>query len=294
MSIREQLKAQAAQAVESGAATNLSEQREGGGGGERVALEGWVRARLVGVIEIGSHATKFKKEGADQVRLEFALVGGKGKDSEGVAHEVYNAEFPTIIKPWPVTLSNVASGQCAKLFNGLNWMKQDVGSFAEMLGTLVKVKLYIRKGNDGKLYTEIDLKAGFERPENDDLEIYKDPDVDDKFYRAFLWNAPTQAQWDSIYQKPYKDKDGNEKDNNRLQNEIQKALNYVGSPIQQMLEGTDGLPSLEYDAKADVMPDLDEGNDDNEPPFDTDPEEAPVAKPARKKIAATDIPVPTE
>ena len=78
--------------------------------------------------------------------------------------------------------------------------------------------------------------------------MYPAPDLPDDKYQLFLWNSPTMEQWESIFI------DGTTqegKSKNYIQEKIQKATNFVGSPVERLLmSGGVSLPTLATDDSA--------------------------------------------
>ena len=80
-------------------------------------------------------------------------------------------------------------------------------------------------------------------------QLYQAPELPDDKYQLFLWNSPTIEQWKSIeIEGTYTTKvDEQEvtKSKNFIQEKIQRATNFVGSPIERLLmAGGVELPSI--------------------------------------------------
>ena len=72
--------------------------------------------------------------------------------------------------------------------------------------------------------------------------------------KVFLWNKPNKATWDSLFIDGTYEKDGETVSKNFLQDTIKKALNFEGSPIEEMLEGLGELPDLTTEEPEQVAP----------------------------------------
>ena len=77
---------------------------------------------------------------------------------------------------------------------------------------------------------------------------YPVPEAPDDLYQLFLWNKPTLAGWNSLKIEGTSD-DGKSK--NYLQDRILAAVDFQGSPLEQLLRGAGAtLPSPEQLAPA--------------------------------------------
>ena len=116
---------------------------------------------------------------------------------------------------------------------------------------LLPISIETSKSDSTKKYQAYDFKEL--RPavnlEGDPLECTS---VSDDKFRLFLWSAPTQEQWDSLYiEGTYKDKEGKERSKNFIQEKILSAHNYAGSKLESMLSGLD-VGTLEHKTDVDL------------------------------------------
>lgn len=228
------LQALAAQAVaESG--IDLNEAVKGGGGG-RLLPEGYAFGRLVEYIEFGNQPQEFQgqtKDPALEFTLGFALTGDGYQNEDGSAY---------VVRTYNTALSRNEKSRAFKLFKALNW-KGTAKGFAQLLGEtfLVKIKQVPKSKADPKIVSRIDLDGFLPPLDPVTRQPYPIADVPDEMYRLFLWNHPTKEAWDSLYiEGEYEGKS-----KNRIQEQILAALDFQGSPLQQLLmaSGVTALPT---------------------------------------------------
>lgn len=226
-----QLRAQAAAAAEQ-AAVDMS-QTSTGGGERRLLPAGFALAQLVEVVEFGKHPQEYKGQAKDpalEFRLGFALWGGDPSDP------YHNADgTPNILRTWDLKLSNNEKAKAKIAFDKLNY-KGLYQSFAELIGEkfLVKVDVKTSTKDKTKQFNDIDLKATLPPFDPVTKQPYNIPDAPDAAYRLFLWSMPTKEGWDSLHIEGQRD-DGTSK--NYLQEKCYAALDFAGSPLEQMLRG---------------------------------------------------------
>ena len=228
------LQALAAQDVaESG--IDLNEAVKGGGGG-RLLPEGYAFGRLVEYIEFGNQPQEFQgqtKTPALEFTLGFALTGEGYQNDDGT---------PYVVRTYNTALSRNEKARAFKLFKALNW-KGTAKSFAQLLGEtfLVKIKQVPKSKTDPKIVSRIDLDGFLPPLDPVTRQPYPIPEAPDDMYRLFLWSRPTKEAWDSLYIEG--EYDGKSK--NRIQEQILAALDFQGSPLQQllMLSGVTALPT---------------------------------------------------
>lgn len=233
MSIAAQIAAQIAQAAAVG--DNMTEAQKGGGGG-RLLPVGNTAARLISYIELGKHPQEFggkAKDPAPEIKLAFALY------SPGYANE---DGTPYIIRPFQFAVSRNEKSRAFKLFKTLNY-KGTCTHFAQLLGEafIVGIKQEPKSKTDPTLVSRIDFDSI--RPPLDPLSgaPYAIPEYPLDKCELFLWDFPTKEQWDALYVDGKWD-DGRSK--NSVQEMILSALNFEGSPLQQLLFGANlALPS---------------------------------------------------
>lgn len=215
------------------------------GGSTRLLPAGYAFARLVEVVELGNHAQEFqgqKKDPAPEIQLGFALYN--------TADRVYQNDdgTPYIIRPYSFALSQNDKARAFLLFKSLNW-KGTATSFGQMLGQafLAKIVHEAKSKTDATIVSRLDLK-GFLPPLDAASGMpYPVPEADIKLMRLFLWARPTKSAWDALYvEGQYEAKDGKPaQSKNFTQEKIMSALNFAGSPIQQLLmaSGIQALPA---------------------------------------------------
>ena len=251
-------------AVSEGVVNDMTEVTKGGGGG-KVWPAGPVLARLVEVIEIGNRAVSFEgqpKDPAPHIRLGFALFS---------ANHSYDDGKPGIIRTFDLTISNNEKAKSHKLFKRMNY-SGDKKHFAELLGNGYLLTITHKPGKKptDKPYVNIDLDTIAPPIDVMSQQHYPIPEAPDNYYRLFLWNKPTKAQWDSLL---LRDADGKElaADKQWIQEDLVKALDFAGSPLEGLLFGTaTGIPA----------------------PGTAAPVAAPAAPAAPAVPAATTAPVP--
>ena len=229
----QQMQAAANEAAESAVDMNVATK----GGGGILYPEGYCFARLVEVIELGSHRQEFNgqlKDAAPQFRLGFAIWGEGYQQEDGQ---------PGFIRTYELSLSTNEKAKAFKLFKKLNY-KGLAKTYAQLLGQpfLLKVAHYTAKTAGSKPRSIIDLEGFLPPLDPVTKNPYPIPDAPEDAYKLFLWDKPTKAMWDSLFIEGKFD-DGNSK--NFVQETIQKATDYPGSAIEILLSGGIGaIPSL--------------------------------------------------
>jgi len=234
MTIQEMM-ALANQAAEQ--APDMTEAQKGGGGA-RMLPAGYAYAQLVEVVEMGNHAQEFQgkaKDPALEVQLGFALfdtADRKYANDDGT---------PYIVRPYSFAISRNEKARAFLLFKLLNW-KGTKKHFAQLLGDkfLVKIVHEAKSKTDTTLVSRIDMK-GFLPPLDAASQMpYPIPDAPADMYRLFLWSHPTKEGWDALHVDGTYD-DGKSK--NYVQEKLMSALDFMGSPLQQLLFSA-GVPNL--------------------------------------------------
>ena len=295
----DQLKQQAQAA--SATAIDMTEVQTGGGDFTPTP-EGIAQVRLVGYHEVGEHCATFQGKKKDPVlnfRLIFALVGGVGtltKHKKG-ADGKYTDEVDSVengvpfytagdsintIRTFTIEAKRFEKSKAVKLFNQMNWDKGSPARFwHDYLGRLFKVKVKTSVSKKGGRFPDLDMDYGIQKPISEESgQLYNNTvEIPDDLYSIFLWDAPTIEQWNHIKETRRKDENGVEQPINQYSDEALclSAVNYQGSKLQQLLEGTNGLPTLVADVSQEAMP------EDDEPPFTPD---------APSVIPTVDIPAP--
>lgn len=214
---------------------DMNEAVKGGGGG-RLLPEGYAFGRLVEYIEFGKQPQEFQGQAKDpalEFALGFALTGQGYQNDDGT---------PYVVRTYNIALSRNEKSRAFKLFKALNW-KGTAKSFAQLLGEtyLVKIKQVPKSKTDPKIVSRIDLDGFLPPLDPVTRQPYPIAEVPDDMYRMFLWSRPTKEAWDSLYiEGEYEGKS-----KNRIQEQILAALDFQGSPLQQLLmaSGVTTLPT---------------------------------------------------
>lgn len=257
-----------------------------GGGGMELPAEGPVNLRLVAYVELGKHEKSFqgRKKTQDQVTLTFEL---SGKNHPPI--ETDNGVFPHRISITE-NLSLNEKARYFKLFQLLNY-KGTAKHAASLLGEAYRGRVIHREyiGKDGKprkIAELYDKKLGTYtitpprveavdedgEPTGEYREVKVAPALSD--LRCFLWNYPDMEQWQSIFIDGEYEERKNEagevvapaRSKNQFQLKIAAAVNYKGSPIEQLLKN--GGAELELPADGVV--------DDETPDDDADADDAGI------------------
>ena len=274
----EELRALAnAEAEESG--IDMNEAVKGGGGG-RLLPAGYAFGRLIEYVELGKQPQEFggkAKEPCLEYTIAFALWGQGYQNDDGT---------PYIIRPYSQALSRNDKAGAFLLFKALNW-KGTAKNFGQLLGEtyLVKIHHVPKSKADQTIVSRIDMKGFLPPLDPVTRQPYAIPDVPVEQYNLFLWNRPTKAAWDKLYiEGQWEAKEGKPAESkNRVQETILGALDYQGSPLQQLLGGAvQALPQAA--APAAVAPQA------VVPAAPVAPAVAPVAAPVAPAVAPSAIP----
>lgn len=215
---------------------NMTEVQKGGGGGGRLLPEGYAFGQLVEYIEFGSQPQEYQgvaKDPAPTFQLGFALSGEGYQNEDGT---------PYLTRTYTMAMSRNEKAKAFLLFKALNW-KGDKTHFAQMLGQKFLVKIVHTKpdaaaqAKGAKPRSIIDTK-GFLPPLDPVTRApYGIPDAPDSMYRLFLWEHPTLDGWNSLFiEGEFEAKDGKPaRSKNFVQEEILGAVDFPGSPLEQLL-----------------------------------------------------------
>ena len=210
----------------------------GGGGFEDVLLDpGEYYGHFVEYVEYGKRipTNNGKPTGKPAVlntRVCFIVYGPDGLKKR--------------IRSWYLPVLNSERANFKKLFDRLNCGK-DIQHAAQKLGTawVLPVEQHTSKaGNTSNIIDYAGMRPLPKFDPNTGQPIVL-PDLDPDDVRIFLWNNPTKETWDSLFIDGKKE-DGTSK--NFIQEDIMKAADFEGSPLQQMLTG--GVPAPESLAPA--------------------------------------------
>lgn len=249
------LLAQAQAAVESNVLTDMTDTSAGGNFEKRLLPTGTALVRFGGYIDLGTQPQRAfqgkAKPPAPEAKLVFYVVGGMGTDSTGklvpfrTEEDVAQGYFPVLSPFFDLAISTNEKSKSTAIFNAINYAG-DAKHYVEKLGGLYLLPIGLsedKKYNDydfRKLTKPVDVMTG---------QLYQAPELPDDKYQLFLWNSPTIEQWKSIeIEGTYTTKvDEQEvtKSKNFIQEKIQRATNFVGSPIERLLmAGGVELPSI--------------------------------------------------
>lgn len=218
---------------------DMTEENTTGGGGLMPA--GYAMARMVTYIELGSHAQVIEgkeKPPADQIRVGFKLFGGDDN--------CYDGRF---ISTFDLGLSNNTKANTKKFFDKLNWAG-DMRHFAQGLGRAYLIPITVVKSKKtGKDGNRINLDGILPPLDTISKKPYPIPEVTVEDLKYFFFDKPTKESWDALFVEGTWD-DGNSKNN--IQEKIMTALNFAGSPLEQLISGVvlPDLPQAPVDAPA--------------------------------------------
>jgi hypothetical protein len=194
-------------------------------GGERTLLpEGYAFARLVEYIELGMQPQEFAgkaKEPALEFVLGFALWGDGYQHDDG---------SPYLLRTFRTPLSRNEKSRAVRIFKQLNW-KGTARAFPQLLGQPILLKVVHKKTGTGELVHRIDLDGFLPPLDPVSRRPYDIPAAPDSMYKLFLWNKPTLEGWNSIRIEG----EHQGKSKNYLQEACLGALDFQGSPLQQLL-----------------------------------------------------------
>ena len=261
MSILAQLKQDIEDAVDS-YAVDMSETGKGGGG-QRLYPAGYAMARLVQYIEFGMQPQEYQgtaKAPALEFRLGFAIWGDtKPYGDDGQPNTVPPANRPQdlfhnqdgtpgLIRTWYMKLGNNEKAGAKKAFDKLNY-KGNAKHFAQFLGEPFLVKIGIKAAvGDKQARNTLELADTLPPFDQVSRQPYPVPQAPDDMYQLFLWNKPTLAGWNALKIEGTSD-DGKSK--NWMQDKILAAVDFAGSPLEQLLRGAGAsLPAPEQLAPA--------------------------------------------
>ena len=228
---------QVQQLVDAGVVIDMNEVTTGGS--FKIWPEGNAIARLIWYIETGNHAQKDHKSGVmnaptPQMKMAFAMFSPNYTQDDG---------SPGIIISYDTTISQSEKANATKIFKKMNW-KGIAKHFSQFLTEPFIINIKQRKDANGKVVgSYVDLKEISAPVEPLSKQPYSCPEVSTDLLKLFMWDTPTKEMWDSLHIDGTRD-DGSSK--NWLQEQIMKATNFPGSPIEQLIFGSNApaLPSM--------------------------------------------------
>lgn len=215
-----------------------------GGSGARLLPEGYAYCRMVEYIEFGKQPQEFggkAKDPALEFQLGFALYN--------TADRVYQNDdgSPYIIRPYSMAMSANEKARAYLLFKSLNW-KGTATHFGQLLtqGFLAKIVHEPKsKSEPTVIVSRLDLKGFLPPVDTVSGAPHPIPETRPQDLRVFFWDRPSKATWDALYiEGTYEARDGKPAESkNKLQEVMMKAVDFQGSPLQQLLFG-DAVPAL--------------------------------------------------
>jgi len=231
-------------------------------------------ARFVGYTEVGKRPQKAfqgkAKPDCREARLTFELNGPNHCREVEVEGEMQKFTGVIGIK---LTIKSAENSGFIKLFNKMKYGRDGINNFPQMLdeGFLIDIIHAPGKDRDGKDVTYANMKdADFNyligapqmtNPATGELMAFDIPESTIPL-RLLLWDAPTKEQWASVFidgtRTVKRDGVDVQESKNWLQQDIvENAIDFGGSPLEQMLNGVDDLempgdvgPSGEAEARA--------------------------------------------
>lgn len=254
---------------------------------ERIIPEGPTLGRLINYVEYGMTEMRLQQGEKEPkkkrvAQFVFELVGAKNtreiEKDDGTKVTIFDK-----IKVFDLPVSTNEKSNYKKLFDAMAAGNTDIGSFLAMIGQPFLMNVIHSKSEDGKkTYFNIRDKNGWKigaAVKVDALagtsEAYKvGPGSGEQ--RAFVWDAPSQIQWDSIFidgtyeaavWKDGKKTDETEtKSKNWMQERIMSALDWDASPMAAFLDlGGLDLPTEELELIEEVIAAVDELETQEEP-----------------------------
>lgn len=241
----QQIQALAAQVKDVG--IDMSEVSKGGQG-RRLLPAGNALGRFVLYREFGKQAREFQgvaKAPAMEARLGFILWGKGVPSGPDTPDNMYHSIVDGVVKPgliesFGMSLGNNEKAKVKIAFDKMNY-KGTSKRFIELVGEpfIVPIKVVQPAKKDAKPRNAIDW-AGI-LPPNDPIsgQAYPVPEAKDEDYKVFLWDAPTQEDWDAMHIEGTNDQG---KSKNFLQARCLEATDFEGSLLQQLLGGN--LPDI--------------------------------------------------
>lgn len=203
---------------------DMTEESTGGGGA--LMPEGFAMARLVTYIELGMQPQEFggkAKAPAPEIILGFKLFGGP----DGC----YDGRF---LSTFPIAIGNNTKSNAKITFDKLNW-QGNMRHFAQALGKgfLVPITIYTNETTK-KQSNRMNLKGILPPIDPVSKGAYPIPEVTAEDLKYFFFDKPTKETWDNLFVEGKYD-DGGSK--NKFQEKILTALNFPGSPLEQLISG---------------------------------------------------------
>ncbi len=215
-------------------------------------------ARFVGYTEVGKRPQKAwqgkAKPDCNEARFTFELNGPKHCREIEVEGEMKKVTGVIGIK---LTIKSAENSGFIKLFNKMKYGRDGINNFPQMLdeGFLIDIIHAPGKDRDGKDVMYANMKDDdynylisapmMTNPATGELMKFDIPESTIPL-RLLLWDQPTTEQWQSVFIDGTRTvkRDGVEvqESKNWLQQDIvENAIDFGGSPLEQMLNGVDDL-----------------------------------------------------
>lgn len=237
-------------------------------------------ARFIEYIELGKQKQKpFQgkpKPDALEVRLVFELLHPKKNIKE---IEFEDGTKKTVADRISITTAVKLSDRASfkKLFNKMTYGRENIKHMAQMLNEPFVVTVVHNKNKEGdKVYANLRDAAGEWKinppfvtdPISGKIRKYPVPEALSHL-KVFIWNNPTEDTWNSLFIDGTRTvtKDGKETEvsKNWIQEKIQKATDFKGSKLQDIILKLGNLSTEPQDEDIDLEEDADL---DDDIPFD--------------------------
>jgi len=244
-------------------------------------------ARFLSYVEIGARPQTYQntaKDDCEEVRITFELLSPKHintVEKDGVTTQYASRFTVKLAKKMNV------KAKFFKLFEKMRYGRPGITHMAQMLGEGFILELFHNEVGEGdKKKTFVNLNKpnsdyAVESPNlvdpisGDTTAVPVPPSLTDPF--IFLWKNPTAESWgnlfiDGTYTKTV---DGVETEvsKNWLQELILGANDYIGSPLEALIAGSDDIPDITI---PDDLPDIEISDEDYEDPEESAVEKEPV------------------
>lgn len=190
-----------------------------GGAGKKVLPKGSTLGRIVEYIEYGSQPQEFEgqaKAPADEISIGCVLYDEGYCNEDGTPYIDHGMSF---------AVTRTAKSNAFKAFKVLNW-QNTATRWLQLVGKPYLFEFDQKTSAKTKKPYSINMLQ-LARPPLDprSKKPYDCPPVDPLHLRVFLWDNPQLTHWDSLEIKG----------NNFIQEKILGALNFAGSPLEQLL-----------------------------------------------------------
>lgn len=218
-----------------------------GGEGYQPPAKGLARLRFVGYIECGKHKDEWNGQVKikEKVKLIFELSGPKHAPREIDGNKI----------PHRITVEeNLSLNEKAwfyKIFKAMNY-SGEATHIAQLLGQEFLGEIVHKTSKRGNVYATLKGDTGYtirapyvEDPETGETrKVPAGPQLSE--IRCFLWDYASKEMWDSIFIEGHYDEEKNDagevvrpaRSKNVFQEQIRAAVNFEGSPIAEILEGS--------------------------------------------------------